>query len=75
MKTFCRFFSVSMLFFSSFAGVAFAEETANVQNDKDQTKPSSNHLSPLLPENPAYQPIDGTNAVIHGKVRAVLRTY
>ena len=29
----------------------------------------------LLPENPAYAPIDGTNAVILGKVRAVLRTY
>ena len=29
----------------------------------------------LLPENPAYEPIDGRDAVILGKVRAVLRTY
>ena len=29
----------------------------------------------LLPENPAYEPIDGREAVILGKVRAVLRTY
>ena len=29
----------------------------------------------LLPENPAYEPIDGSGAVILGKVRAVLRTY
>lgn len=29
----------------------------------------------LLPENPAYQPIDGTNATIIGKVKAVIREY
>lgn len=29
----------------------------------------------LLPENPAYQPIDGTNAEIIGKVVAVVRRY
>lgn len=29
----------------------------------------------LLPENPAYDPIDGTNAVILGKVKAVIREY
>ena len=29
----------------------------------------------LLPENPAYQPIDGNEAQILGKVRAVIRTY
>ena len=29
----------------------------------------------LLPENPAYTPIDGTNAIILGKVKAVIRTY
>ncbi|MBQ9967436.1 MAG: transcriptional repressor LexA [Oscillospiraceae bacterium] len=29
----------------------------------------------LLPENPAYDPIDGTEAVILGKVKAVIREY
>ena len=29
----------------------------------------------LLPENPAYSPIDGTNATILGKVKAVIREY
>ena len=29
----------------------------------------------LLPENPAYEPIDGTNATILGKVKAVIREY
>lgn len=29
----------------------------------------------LLPENPDYQPIDGRNATILGKVAAVIRTY
>jgi repressor LexA len=29
----------------------------------------------LLPENPEYEPIDGTNAVIIGKVKAVIREY
>lgn len=29
----------------------------------------------LLPENPAYSPIDGTDAVILGKVKGVIRTY
>ena len=29
----------------------------------------------LLPENPAYAPIDGTNASILGKVKAVIREY
>ena len=29
----------------------------------------------LLPENDAYEPIDGTNAVIVGKVTTVIRTY
>jgi len=29
----------------------------------------------LLPENPAYEPIDGRGAVILGKVKAVLRMY
>ena len=29
----------------------------------------------LLPENPEYQPIDGRNATILGKVSAVVRTY
>ena len=29
----------------------------------------------LLPENPAYQPIDGNHAQIIGKVKAVIRTY
>ena len=29
----------------------------------------------LLPENPAYEPIDGTNAGILGKVKAVIREY
>lgn len=29
----------------------------------------------LLPENPAYAPIDGTDAVILGKVKAVIRNY
>ena len=29
----------------------------------------------LLPENPNYAPIDGTNAVVLGKVKAVLREY
>lgn len=29
----------------------------------------------LLPENPAYEPIDGTNATILGKVKAVIRKY
>ena len=29
----------------------------------------------LMPENPDYQPIDGRNATILGKVAAVLRTY
>ena len=29
----------------------------------------------LLPENPAYQPIDGNEAQILGKVKAVIRTY
>lgn len=29
----------------------------------------------LLPENPAYSPIDGTDAVILGKVKAVIRSY
>ena len=29
----------------------------------------------LLPENPAYEPIDGTNAHILGKVKAVIRDY
>jgi len=29
----------------------------------------------LLPENPAYTPIDGNNAKILGRVKAVLRTY
>lgn len=29
----------------------------------------------LMPENPAYRPIDGTNAQILGKVKAVIRTY
>ena len=63
MKTFCRFFSVSMLFFSSFAGVAFAEEPTNVQNSKDQVKPSSNNLSRILPENPAQKEQDAPSAV------------
>ena len=29
----------------------------------------------LMPENPAYQPIDGNEAQILGKVKAVIRTY
>ena len=29
----------------------------------------------LLPENPDYQPIDGNQAQILGKVKAVIRTY
>lgn len=29
----------------------------------------------LMPENPAYDPIDGTKAQILGKVKAVIRTY
>ena len=29
----------------------------------------------LLPENPNYSPIDGTNAQILGKVKAVMREY
>ena len=29
----------------------------------------------LMPENPAYEPIDGTQAQILGKVKAVIRTY
>ena len=29
----------------------------------------------LIPENPAYDPIDGDRAVILGKVRAVVRKY
>ena len=29
----------------------------------------------LMPENPAYDPIDGTEAQILGKVKAVIRTY
>ena len=29
----------------------------------------------LLPENPAYEPINGTNAAILGKVKAVIREY
>ena len=29
----------------------------------------------LLPENDAYQPIDGTNAQVLGKVTAVVRQY
>lgn len=29
----------------------------------------------LMPENPAYEPIDGTNAQILGRVRAVIREY
>lgn len=29
----------------------------------------------LMPENPAYDPIDGTEAQIIGKVKAVIRTY
>ena len=29
----------------------------------------------LLPENPAYEPIDGTHASIIGKVKAVIREY
>lgn len=29
----------------------------------------------LMPENPNYEPIDGTNAVILGKVKAVIREY
>ena len=29
----------------------------------------------LLPENPAYEPIDGTEARIIGKVKAVIREY
>ena len=29
----------------------------------------------LLPENPAYQPINGNEAQILGKVKAVIRTY
>ncbi len=29
----------------------------------------------LMPENPNYQPIDGTDASILGKVKAVIRTY
>ena len=29
----------------------------------------------LLPENPAYDPIDGNQAQIIGKVKAVIRTY
>ena len=29
----------------------------------------------LMPENPAYDPIDGTQAQILGKVKAVIRTY
>lgn len=29
----------------------------------------------LLPENPAYEPIDGTDAVILGRVKGVQRTY
>ena len=29
----------------------------------------------LIPENPAYAPIDGTNASIIGKVKAVIREY
>ena len=29
----------------------------------------------LLPENPAYDPIDGTEARILGKVKAVIREY
>ena len=29
----------------------------------------------LMPENPAYEPIDGNQAQIIGKVKAVIRTY
>lgn len=29
----------------------------------------------LMPENPAYRPIDGTDAQLLGKVKAVIRTY
>ena len=29
----------------------------------------------LLPENPAYSPIDGSNAALLGKVSAVIRKY
>ena len=63
MKTFGRILSVSVLFFSGFAsGHVFAEEPTNIQNSKDQVKPSPNNLSQLLPEKPAQKGQDAPPA-------------
>ena len=63
MKTFGRILSVSALFFSGFAGgIVFAEEPTNIQNSKDQIKPSPNNLSQLLPEKPAQKGQDAPPA-------------
>ena len=43
--------------------------------EKDFSKTRLHHEIWLLPENPAYQPIDGNEAQILGKVKAVIRTY
>jgi repressor LexA len=50
--------------------VALFEDEATVK-----TLSHKNDETWLLPENPAYQPIDGTRAQIIGKVVAVLRRY
>ena len=50
--------------------VALLEDEATVKRLKKQ-----NGEVWLMPENPAYEPIDGRNAQILGKVRAVIREY
>lgn len=50
--------------------VALLEDEATVKRLKKQ-----NGQVWLMPENPAYEPIDGRNAQILGKVKAVIREY
>lgn len=50
--------------------VALLEDSATVKRLKKEAGAVW-----LLPENPAYEPIDGTNAKILGRVRGVVREY
>ena len=50
--------------------VALLEDEATVKRLKKQKGEVW-----LMPENPAYEPIDGRNAQILGKVKAVIREY
>ena len=50
--------------------VALLDDSATVKRLKKQ-----NGSVWLLPENPAYEPIDGTDAAILGRVRGVIREY